>query len=105
MVKDTAASCRESASLLRRSGLGWFDPHLQNVTPAAGRVAFDGADYHEGARSGYILDSGRLVLTGTSADLPANDLHMGLDGATAIDDDVGAAREADGVAVEEKEPR
>jgi len=30
---------------------------------------------------------------------------MGLDGATAIDDDADAARGADGAAVEEKEPQ
>jgi hypothetical protein len=30
---------------------------------------------------------------------------MGLDGAIAIGDDAGAARGADGAAVEEKEPR
>ena len=60
------------------------------------------------ADRGYILESGRLALTGTSADLLANELlqrvYMGLDGATAIDD-ADAAREADGAAVEEKEPR
>jgi hypothetical protein len=65
--------------------------------------------YHEGARSGYILESGRLVLTGTSAELLANELlqrvYMGLDGAIAIDDDADAASGADGAAVEEKEPR
>jgi hypothetical protein len=80
-----------------------------NVTPAAGRVAFDGADYHEGARSGYILESGRLALTGTSVELLANDLlqrvDMGLDGASALDNDADAASGADGAAVEEKEPR
>jgi hypothetical protein len=74
-----------------------------------GWVAFDGADYHEGARSEYILESGRLALTGTSVELLANDLlqrvDMGLDGASALDDDADAASGADGAAVEEKEPR
>ena len=57
----------------------------------------------------YILESGRLALTGTSAELLANDLlqrvYMGLDGAIALDDDADAASGADGAAVEEKEPR
>jgi branched-chain amino acid transport system ATP-binding protein len=55
------------------------------------------------ANRGYILESGRLALTGTSADLLANELlqrvYMGLDGTTAIDDDADAAREADGAAM------
>jgi hypothetical protein len=72
-------------------------------------VAFDGADITKVPDPEYILGSGRLALTGASADLLANDLlqrvYMGLDGATAIDDDADAARESDGAAVEEKEPR
>ena len=40
-----------------------------------------------------------MVVTGTFS------VYMGLDGATAIDDDADAARGADGAAVEEKEPR
>ena len=55
----------------------------------------------------YILESGRLALTGTSAELRANELlqrvYMGLDGAIAIDDDAGTG--LDGLAIEEKEPR
>jgi ABC-type cobalamin transport system ATPase subunit len=61
------------------------------------------------ADRGYILESGRLALSGTSADLLANELlqrvYMGLDGASVIGDDADAAREADGAAVEEREPR
>jgi hypothetical protein len=60
------------------------------------------------SRNRYILESGRLALTGTSAEL-ANELlqrvYMGTDGATAIGDDADAASGADGAAVEEKEPR
>jgi len=74
-----------------------------------GWVAFDGADITKVPDPGYILESGRLALTGTSAELLANELlqrvYMGLDGTTAIDDDADAVREADGAAVEEKEPR
>ena len=74
-----------------------------------GWVAFDGADITKVPDREYILESGRLALSGTSAELLANELlqrvYMGLDGATAIDDDADAARGADGAAVEEKEPR
>ena len=59
------------------------------------------------AHRGYILESGRLALSGTSADLLANELlqrvYMGLDGAAAIGD--GGGSELDGGGVEEREPR
>ena len=79
------------------------------MTPTAGRVAFDGADITKVPDPGYILECGRLALPGTSAELLANELlqrvYMGLDGASALDDDADAASGADGAAVEQKEPR
>jgi branched-chain amino acid transport system ATP-binding protein len=61
------------------------------------------------AERGYILESGRLALSGKSAELLANKLlqrvYMGLDGAIGIGDDADAASRTDGLAVDEKEPR
>ena len=73
-----------------------------NVTPAAGRAAFDGAAITKVPDRGYIHESGRLALSGTSC---CKRVYMGLEGATAIGDDADATRESDGAAVEEKEPR
>jgi len=96
VVKDAAAvrgRVRESPPSLA-SWVGW--------------VAFDGADITKVPDPGYILGSGRLALTGrapTCWPTTCCSGDLGLDGAIAIDDDADAAREADGAAVEEKEPR
>ena len=51
MVKDAAASWRESASFLRRSGLGWVDPYLHGTSRWVGDAGGE-ALRMRGVRSG-----------------------------------------------------
>src|SRR5688500_15445649 len=62
VVKDTVASCGESASLLRRSGLGWVDPYFhgtrRRLGPARGealRMPGVRGGEHSGSRCGALL--------------------------------------------------
>jgi hypothetical protein len=52
------SSCRESATLLRRAGLGWIDPHLQPPAAPAGLARLRGAQRHRDRVLEAIYPSG-----------------------------------------------